>query len=142
MRDIGGDGAVQTGGKRGPRSPLDLYARRHVSDIAARIQGRILDEKRLTVDVVLIWTDVAPCHYLVDQPRKGGLQASTNVAAARRPEFFEQHSPFPVGQVVGYGWVAISFKAKIITINDEIDVLREPIDEPEGLGQGRATLEE
>ena len=70
------------------------------------------------------------------------MQVSANVADARRPEFFEEGGSFPVRQVACYGRVTLPLEAKAVTMDDEIDVLGEPLDKSEGLGQRRTALEE
>lgn len=50
--------------------------------------------------------------------------------------------PFLVRQPTRGGWIALSFEAKALAGNHEINVLRKPVDEPERLGQGRPTFEE
>ena len=85
--------------------------------------------------------DAAPLCDLVDPPCQGGFHVSANVAAARRPEFLEEGGPSLVRQIACYGRVTFPFEAKTVTVNDEIDVFGKPLDEPEGLGQGRPALE-
>ena len=132
--DIGSDGAVQTRAERRARSRLNPHARSHIGDIVTRKEGGVLDEERLSGAVILIRNDVVSLPEIIDQRRQCGSQVSENVGAARGSDLFEESVPSVVRETGCNGGVAFSFEAKAFPVDDKIDVLGKPLDEPERLG--------
>ena len=93
--DVRRDRAGQARVERRSRSRLDPYARGHVGDIGRWIQGWVLDEDRLPVDVTLIRADPALIPYLIHQLGQRGAHVSENVVAAGFRQLLEESAPLP-----------------------------------------------
>ena len=126
--DIGRTAPVLDGAKRRPRSRLGLHVRRDIGDAATWKESGTLDDKRLHVDVAPIQTDSAVDCEFVDPTRHSGLQGSTNIAIATRPEFVE-----PCSRFLFDSQIALPFEAKTVARQHEINVLEGQLMSPEGI---------
>ena len=64
------------------------------------------------------------------------------MTVVRTHQLLEQRRAALVGEPVGDNRIVLPDKTEVVTMDDEINVLRETPDETEPLGQRRATLEE
>ena len=128
------DAACQVWVQRGSRPRLDLHARGHVGNIAVRVQGGILDEKRLPAVVILIRHYAASLHHLVNRSRQRCFQISQNVIAASPCELSEEGAASLVGDIPCNRRVPVALEAQAVAMDNQVDIFGEPFNEPESLG--------